>query len=197
MNRLTIPVQIDSIKRSAGADKARCIYYHVEIEQGYVMRRTRYLLSSSALFAAGLSWAALSGPSLAGGEEGALFLSPELITKTLEGIDADPRLFLELGYLWVPNPKLAEGFPGEPPREGDVYRLSLPYFLHCYRFVTEKISEEEWLAPGRRFIRPIWPSPQETLAFRRWRQEQILASRERYHQPGYAQFRLQKKKVGP
>ncbi len=194
MNRLTIPVQIDSIKRTAGNEKARCIYYHVEIEPGYVLRRTRFLLSSGALFAAGVSWAALAGPDLAGAGDNPLFLSPELISQTLAGIDADEHLSLELGYLWVPNAKLDPGFPGEPIHEGDIYRISLPYFLHCYRYVTEKITEEEWLNPGKRFIQPVRPSPQETLAFRQWRQAQILASRERYHQPGYAQFRLPKKK---
>ena len=62
MNKLTIPIQIDSIKELEQFPRTRCIYYRVELEDGYVFRKTRYLLSSSAFFAAGVSWAALAGP---------------------------------------------------------------------------------------------------------------------------------------
>ncbi len=191
--RLTIPVQVDSVKISADSQGARCIYYRVEVAEGYVLRKTRFLLSSRAYFAAGVSWAALAGPEGAVSEADLLFLTPELITKTMDSIHANAKLFLELGYIWVPTAVVEPGFPGEPIREGDIYRLSMPYFLHCYRFVNGKISEDEFLHPQKRFIQPVKPSPQETLAFRKWRQEQIEISRQRYHQPEYAGFRLAKK----
>jgi hypothetical protein len=194
MSKLTIPVQIDSIKRSPGYERTRCIYYRVEVEEGYIVRKTRYLLSASAFFAAGVSWAVLSGPDWVDEVNYPFFTSPELITQTMNSIYSSDKLSLELGYIWIPNRLFDEGFRGELVHEGDVYRLSMPYFLHCYRFVSEKITEESWLNPNKRFIKPIQPSPQETLAFRQWRQEQISISRERYHQPEYAQHRLSKKK---
>ncbi len=191
--RLTIPVQVDSGQSSTDSQGARCIYYRVEVEEGYVLRKTRFLLNSRAYFAAGVSWAALAGPEGSITEMDLLFLTPELITKTMDSLHANDHLFLELGYIWAPRVLLEPGFPGEPIREGDIYRLSMPYFLHCFRFVNGKISEDEFLHPKKRFIQPVKPSPQETLAFRKWRQEQIEISRQRYHQPEYSGFRLAKK----
>lgn len=198
MSRQTIPVQIDSIKKFTGTEKStrydrtRCIYYRVEVVEGYVLRNTQSILGTRASFAAGSNWAVLTGPEQIGKAE-PFFLFPELITRTINAIHANAELSLEFGYLWVPHKLLREGFVGEPIREGDLYRLSLPYFLHCYRFVTERITEDEWLNPDQRFSKRIQPSPQETLAFREWRQQQILISREHYHQPEYVQHRLPKK----
>lgn len=193
MSRLTIPIQIDSIKTFAAYQTARCIYYRVEAVDGLVIRRARSLFSTNAAFAAGVSWSVLTGPEAANGAGEPRFLTPEQITKTLGDIYANEMLSLELGYIWVPLARFARAVPAEAIREGDVYRLSATYFLHCYRYVTERISEEEWLHPSRRFVRPVLAAPEETEAFRQWRQEQIRISRARYHQPEYAALRLSKK----
>jgi hypothetical protein len=193
MNKLTIPVQIDSIKEMEDFQRTRCIYYRVELEDGYVFRKTRYLLNSSAFFAAGVSWAALAGPVLTDGEENEFFLTPELITQTIDSLHDNERLSLDMGYLWIPNSMFQKAVRGVDIREGDVYRLSLSYFRYCYRFTLGKISDEEWLNPKKRFRKPIQPSPKETEAFRLWRQKQIEISHNRYHNRSYARFRLAKK----
>lgn len=193
MNKLTIPIQIDSIKKMEEYERTRCIYYRVELEDGYVFRKTRYLLSSSAFFAAGVSWAALAGPVLIDGKENDLFLTPDLITKTINSLHDNEKLSLDLGYLWVPNNMFEKAAHGEAIREGDVYRLSLSYFRYCYRFAMGKIPQEEWLNPKKRFREPILPSPEETAAFRTWRLAQIAISHEHYHKKSYARFRLAKK----
>jgi len=193
MNKLTIPVQIDSIKEMEDFQRTRCIYYRVELEDGYVFRKTRYLLQSSAFFAAGVSWAALAGPVLVNGKEEELFLSPDAISKTIDSLHDNEKLSLDMGYLWIPNSMFQKAARGVPIREGDVYRLSLPYFRYCYRFTLGKISDEEWLNPKKRFREPIQPSPKETKAFRQWRLNQIAISHARFHHRSYARFRLAKK----
>lgn len=193
MNKLTIPVQIDSIKEMEDFHRTRCTYYRVELEDGYVFRKTRYLLNSSAFFAAGVSWAALAGPVLLGGKEEDLFLTPELITQTIDSLHDNEKLSLDMGYLWIPNSMFQKAARGVAIREGDVYRLSLSYFRYCYRFTIGKINDEEWLNPKKRFREPIQPSPEETAAFRLWRQKQIDISHDNYHRRAYARFRLGKK----
>ncbi len=198
MRRITIPVQIDNINKDPAYDRARCVYYRIEAEEGTIIRKTRFLLSSSALFAAEIRWAALAGPEQGYQTESILFSTPEQITNTFNRIHANDKLLMELGYIWVPNKMLNKSYPGEQREdisEGSVYRISLPYFLHCYRFVTERISEAEWLNPKKKFIRPVESSPQETEAFRQWRKEQIQISSARYHRPEFAALRLAKKDV--
>lgn len=193
MLKLTIPIQIDSIKNWEEFERTRCIYYRVELEDGYVFRRTRYLLSAQAFFAAGVSWAALAGPMVKEGEDNDLFLSPQAIGDTINSLHANNKLSLDLGYIWVPNNMFQKAAPHEPIREGDVYRMSLPYFRYCYRFSMGKIPDEDWLNPKKKFRDAIHPSPMETAAFRTWRQAQIETSRRRYHQKEYARLRLAKK----
>lgn len=193
MARLTIPIQIDSIKTFATYQTARCIYYRVENVDGLALRRASSLLNTNASFAAGVSWSVLTGPEAVDGAGEPRFSTPEQISKTLGDVYANELLSLELGYIWVPLARFGKAVPAEAIREGDVYRLSAAYFLHCYRYVTERISEEEWLRPLRRFVRPVTASPGETEAFRQWRAEQIRISSARYHQPEYAALRLSKK----
>jgi hypothetical protein len=195
MNKLTIPVQIDSIKEMEAFQRTRCLYYRVELEDGYVFRKTRYLLNSSAFFAAGVSWAALAGPMLVEGTENELFSTQDLISRTIASLHANEKLSLDLGYLWVPNSMFQKAARGIAIRPGDVYRMSLPYFRYCYRFTMGKISEEDWQNPKKRFREPIHPSPLETEAFRKWRLEQIAISHARYHRESYARFRLAKKEA--
>jgi hypothetical protein len=193
MIKLTIPVQIDSIKNWEGYERTRCIYYRVELEDGYVFRKTRYLLSSKAFFAAGVSWAALAGPVVKEGQENDLFLTPEVIEETINSLHENEKLSLDMGYIWVPNSMFAKTTPDESIREGDVYRMSLSYFRYCYRFSLGKIPDEEWLNPKKKFRDAIHPSPLETAAFRSWRKSQIAISRKRYHHISYAGLRLSKK----
>jgi len=193
MQKLTIPVQIDSIKEMEGYQRTRCIYYRVELEDGYVFRKTRYLLSSSAFFAAGVSWAVLAGPVLQEGAESDQFLTQESIEQTISSLHGNEKLSLELGYIWVPNGMFQKASPGQAIHEGDVYRMSLPYFRYCYRFSIGKINDVDWLNPRKRFREPILPSPQETQVFRDWRKAQIAVSRHRYHQKEYTRLRLAKK----
>jgi len=193
MNQLTIPVQIDSIKEMMEFQRTRCLYYRVELEDGYIFRKTRYLHGSGAFFAAGMSWAALAGPVAGNGKEDTLFLTPEIINRTIQSLHTNDKLSLDLGYLWVPNSMFQKAVPGVPIREGDVYRLSLPYFRYCYRFTMGKIPDSDWLNPRKRFRNPIQPSMAETEAFRKWRLEQIEISRTRYHHESYTRFRLAKK----
>lgn len=195
MSRITIPIQIDHVNKDPAYDRARCVYYRIEVEEGYVIRKTRFLLSSSALFAAEIRWAALAGPEQRNPEEIPIFSTPELITNTIDHIHTNDKLLMELGYIWVPNKMLRKRNDKEDISEGSVYRISLPYFLHCYRFVTERISEVEWLNPKKKFVKPVEPSPQETEAFRQWRKNQIRISSERYHRPEFASLRLAKKEA--
>ncbi len=193
MAPLTIPVQIDSVKEMEDFQRTRCTYYRVELEDGYVFRKTRYLLTSSAFFAAGISWAALAGPVLMDGSESDLFLTRESISATIDSLHSNEKLSLDMGYLWIPNFMFEKYSPGIPSHEGDVYRLSLPYFRYCYRYTAGTIPVEEWLNPKKRFRQPLRLSMDETMAFREWRKAQISISHKRYHHRKYTPHRLRKK----
>ncbi|UCE47881.1 MAG: hypothetical protein JSW47_20070 [Phycisphaerales bacterium] len=192
MSELTIPVQIDSIKRLDEFQRTRCIYFRVEIEDGPILGPHPVSHDDRALLAAWGSWVVLAGPGRLVDADG-LFVSPESIDQTLLSIEETEGLFLDLGYIWLPNELLGLQDRGNDVRKGDVYRLSTPFFRQCYRFAVDMMTEEEWLDSCKFYSDAIRPSPRETAAFREWRREQIKRSRDRYHQSDYADHRLPKK----
>jgi hypothetical protein len=192
MSEPTIPVQIDSIKRLKGFQRARCVYFRIEASDMPITGSFPVLPRGHALLAAWGSWAVLAGPGKSIDAHG-LFRTPESIRRTLQGIEEIEQVFLDLGHIWLPNELLSVQQEGARIMTGDVYRLSLPLFSQCYRFVAEMITEQEWLASCKSYSQAIRPSPKETAAFRLWRREQIERSKARYYHPDYAARQLPKK----
>jgi hypothetical protein len=139
-------------------------------------------------------WFVLAGPRQSI-NDGGLFVSSDLINRTLRSIEETEGLFLDLSHIWLPNKLLALKEQNFEVRGGDVYRLTPQLFLQCYRFSSEMITEDEWLKYCESHSNAIKPSPKETAAFRDWRRGQIMQSSERYHHPDYAKRRLPRKKV--
>ena len=192
MSELTIPVQVDSIKSLAEFQRTRCIYVRIEIEGSPVAGPYSISHEDRALLAVSGNWAVLAGPGPLLDADG-FFGSPESIELTVLSIEADEELFMDLGYIWLPNDLLGLQDRVKDVRRGDVYRLSTPFFRQCYRFVTGAIAEDVWLEFCRLHSEEIRPSPRETVAFRAWRRQQIQRSRDRYHHSDYADRRLPKK----
>jgi hypothetical protein len=189
----TVPVQIDSIKRLKGFQRSRCVYFRIEVADMPITGSFPAVPSDQALLAAWGSWAVLVGPGTSIDAHG-LFHTAESISRTLERIEGTEGVFLDLGHIWLPNELLSVQNEGDKVMTGDVFRLSLPLFNQCYRFIAEMISEQEWLASCKSYAGGIRPSPQETAAFRQWRRKQVKQSSDRYHHDDYEGRRLPKKK---
>jgi len=184
MSDLTIPVLIDNIKRLKDFQRTRCTYFRIEFSERPFTGT--FPVSSSEKFRAEAwgNWAVLTGPPMRSGEKD-LFLSSDSIERTLMKIEDDKELFLDLGYIWIPNQVLGvkeEGKAVTDIRTGDVFRISTSFFQKCYFFVAETIPEKEWLEYCLSSPEEIHPSPDETKAFREWRRMQIQRSYDRYHQ---------------
>ena len=194
MSEQTIPVQIDSIKRTGEFQKTRCAYFRIEITDGPIAEPHPILYNEKVRLAVWGSWAALMGPDKSIDDHD-LFISPESINRTLVSIEETEGLFLDLGYIWLPNKLLALQDRDSEVRNGDVYRLPMQLFHQCYRFIADMITEDEWLDSCESYSNTILSSSQETFAFRQWRKKQIKRSSDRYHQSNYADHRLPKKRT--
>lgn len=194
MSKLTIPVQIDDIRHLVDFQKTRCNYFRIEFSEGPFTGT--YPVSSGLdelRVAVWGNWAVLSGPTM-GLDDQDLFLSSDSIRQTFIKIEEREGLFLDLGYIWLPNEIFGAKTKKDDIRIGDVYRLSTQLFQKCYLFVAEMITEKEWLDYCQSFSEEIRPSPGETAAFREWRQKQIQGSYERYHHELYKGRRLRPKR---
>lgn len=189
-----VPVQIDSMKWLNDFQRTRCIYYRVEYDDGSLALPASLREDDSTIVYAWGSWAVLLGPgkSINNNDQG-LFTSPESIDSTLRGIEETDGLTLDLGHIWLPSELFGEQDEDNNIRRGDVYRLGTTLFRQCYQFSAEMITEEQWLGSCKSQRDAIQPSKEETVAFRKWRREQIEQSKERYHSPNYAHRQLKKK----
>ena len=159
MLNLTIPVQIDDIRHLADFQKTRCNYFRIEFSEGPFTGT--YPVSSGLdelRVAAWGNWAVLTGPTI-GVDDQDLFLSPDSIGQTFMNIDETEGLFLDLGYVWLPNKIFSAKTGKDDIRIGDVYRLSTQLFQKCFLFVAEMITEKEWLDYCQSFSTEIRPSP--------------------------------------
>ena len=195
MGEPTVPVQIDSIKRLKGVQRTRCVYFRIEVADMPITGSFTAVPSDQALLAAWGSWAVLAGPGTSIDAQG-LFTTAESIRRTLHRVEETTGVFLDLGHIWLPNELLSGKHKRDKIMAGDVYRLSIPLFSQCYRFIAEMISEKEWLASCKSSAGGIRPSSQETAAFRQWRREQVKQSKDRYHHADYEGRRLPKKQGG-
>ncbi len=194
MSNLTIPVQIDDIRHLADFQKTRCNYFRIEFSGGPFTGTFPVPSGLDELrIAAWGNWAVLTGPTV-GVDDRDLFLSSDSIGQTFLKIEETEGLFLDLGYIWLPNQIFGMKTKKDDIRIGDVYRLSTQLFQKCYLFVAEMITEKEWLYYCQSFSKEIHPSPDETAAFRKWRQQQIQRSYERYHHESYKERRLSPKR---
>lgn len=196
MPDLKIPVLIDDIKRLKGFQRTRCTYFRIEFSERPFTGT--FPVSSAGKFRAEAwgNWAVLTGPAMGTGKKD-LFLSPDSIRRTLMEIEEDEELFLDLGYIWIPNQVLGikeKNKAAAPIRTGDVYRISPPFFQKCYSFVAETITEKEWLEYCLSSPEEIHPSPDETKAFREWRKMQIQRSYDRYHHKSYEKHRIPRRR---
>lgn len=190
----TVPVQIDSVKWMEHFQRARCMYFRVDFADVPMPPSFTLPYEAQGLLVIWGNWAVLSGSSQSKDPQG-LFVSPELISQTLQNIEAMEGQFLDLSYLWLPNELLLPQGRNADIITGDVYRLSLTLFYQCYRFVTDTITEAEWLEYCMSHPEDIALSPTETTAFREWRRSQIQQSKARYHQADYTARQLPKKRA--
>jgi len=187
-------VQVDNIQHLGDFQRARCNYFRIEFSEGPLTGTYPVSTGLDELrVTAWGNWAVLTGPTI-GVDDLDLFLSSDSIRKTFMRIEETKGLFLDLGYIWLPNQLLGAENKNKDIRIGDVYRLSTQLFQKCYLFVAEMITENEWLDCCHSFSEEIHPSPDETSAFREWRQKQIQSSYERYHDESYKERRLKPKR---
>ena len=193
MSELTIPVQIDNIQNIGDFQRTRCNYFRIEFAAEPFAGTYPVSHSDELRIATWGSWAVLTGPSV-GVDASDLFLSADSIKKTFMEIEENEGLFLDLGYIWVPNQLLGTENEIENIGIGDVFRLSTRLFQKSYLFVAELITEKEWLDYCQSFSADIHPSLKETEAFRKWREGQIQSSYDRYHNKSYKVRRLKSKR---
>lgn len=190
-SRLTVPVQIDSVKWQEKFQRTRCVYYRIEFEDGLILEPGSVGGEQKTLLATWGSWAVLVGPGRPLSATG-LFSSPELIDEALAYIEETEGLFVDLGYIWLPNELLGLRDQKDSARRGDVYRLSMPLFSQCHRYAMDRLAEQEWLEFCRSHADAVQPSSEETAAFRQWRRNQVARSRERYYRTEFTIRRLPK-----
>lgn len=198
MSGLTIPVQIDDIKRLKGFQRTRCNYFRIEFPERSFEESFPVSPADKLRVAAWGNWAVLTGPITESGEQ-RKFLSSDSIRQTFLKIEENEAIFLDLGYIYLPNQLLGLDTSNHRIRIGDVYRLSTELFQKCYLFVAEMISEKEWMeycssSLKRKNQKEIIPSPDETKAFRKWRKEQIKRSYDRYHEKSYQKHQLPRRR---
>ncbi len=187
-----VPVFIDSVKDVGDFKNTRCIYYRVEFDDRL------FKVSQSSVpnnFEVMGTWAILTSPFDDDTGQN-LFISSDIIVKTLKYIEDRDSLFLEIGNIWIPNFLFLKEKKNEEIRQGDVYRISKELFSICYGYVAGFIQEKEWIENCSKHINDIRPSGEETNAFRTWRDESIELSKKRYHHKDYEVYRLPKKKRG-
>lgn len=192
MTEMTIPVQIDSVTSSIETDKVRCVYYRVETvgdSDTWPHSMTGDTDSNMAVWS---DWAILTGPDPSI-DSGGRFNSPESIDGTIERLEKSEKQFLDLAHIWVPA-MLFDAVSDTTARNGDVYRISLPLFRVCYSFISEHLTEKEWLKKCKKLSDGLKPSLEETDAFRSWRKQEVERARKRYHEKSYVKYRLGKKK---
>jgi hypothetical protein len=189
----SVPVQIDSIKSYEGFQRTRCAYFRIELAEGPLAATYPAANEDQLQIATWGSWAVLSGPSKRV-LDGDYFTSPESIELTLERVEETEGLFLDLGYVWLPNDLLGPQHRDGKARHGDVYRLTTELFHKCYLHVAGMIGNEEWLESCRSSpADAVRLSEEETEAFREWRRNRIARTSERYHSEAYSGLRLKRK----
>lgn len=198
MSGLTIPVQIDDIKRLKGFQRTRCNFFRIEFSERPFEETYSVSSADKLRLAAWGNWAVLTGPISETSEQDK-FLSSESIRQTFLKIEENEEIFLDLGYIYLPNQLLGVEKENHRIGIGDVYRLSIELFQKCYLFVAEMISEKEWMeycssSLKRKNQKEIFPSPDETKAFRKWRNEQIKSSYDRYHEKSYRKHQLPRRR---
>jgi len=192
MTGQTIPIQIDHIIETTIYAKTRCTFYRVEspVEPLTTSETNRYI--GDLKIAVWGSWAALTGPGESINSSG-IFDSADAISRTLDGIEGNDRLYLDIGYLWLPHALLRNAHEDHEPVNGDVYRVSMRLFLTAY---SQARSENPF--DSKDDLEGIDPSdvmfcPEETSSFRQWRGKQIDISRTRFRSKDYEGRRMENK----
>ena len=188
-NNPDVPVFIDSVKDSGDFKNTRCIYYRIEFDDRLFKIRHSFISNNFEVMG---TWAILSSPFKEITRKN-LFVSYDIIAKTLKYIEDHDNLFLEIGNIWIPNFLIFKENSTQKVRQGDVYRISKELFSLCYGYVAGFIQEEDWIKNSRKYLNDIRPSADETKAFKEWRKEKIKQSKERYDNKDYKEYRLQKK----
>lgn len=188
----TIPVQIDHIIETSIYAKTRCTFFRVEspVEPLTSFETNRYI--GDLKLAVWGSWAALTGPGESINSSG-VFDSADTISRTLDGIEENDRLYLDIGYFWLPHALLRTANQDHEPVNGDVYRVSMKLFLTAY---SQARSEDPF--DSRDDLEGIDPSDvmfcrEETSSFRQWREIQIDISRRRFRSNDYEGRRMENK----
>lgn len=192
MNEQTLPVLVDHFMSTEDFNRVRCVYYRVEASGGPGAWPHSETGDTDSNLAAWSDWAILTGPDPSLSTSG-LFDSPEVIDGTFGRLEKSGERFLDLAHIWLPAEMFDSVSREGPVKKGDVYRISVPLFTQCYRYATETASEEEWLEACRALATDLKPSPDETLAFRAWRKQEIAHARKLYHSKAYAGRRLRKR----
>jgi len=188
----TIPVQIDHIIETSIYAKTRCTFFRVEspVEPLTSSETNRYI--GDLKLAVWGSWAALTGPGESINSSG-VFDSADTISRTLDGIEENDRLYLDIGYFWLPHALLRTANQAHEPVNGDVYRVSMKLFLTAY---SQARSEDPF--DSKDDLEGIDPSDvmfchEETSSFRQWREIQIDISRRRFRSNDYEGRRMENK----
>lgn len=187
-----VPVLVDSAVQPGDSQRIRCVYFRLDLSDETTTFYYGADRFKQARFALQGNWAVLVGSQQDKDIENT-FATPEGINRTLMEVYETEGLDLDIGYIWVPFDLVRSVAKSSEIRMGDVYRISLRLFGVCYRFTTERISEEEWLSMCMSYKDEINLSSDETDAFRQWRSEQIKAARDNYQHGEFAKRRMQRK----
>lgn len=183
---LEIPVLVDSVKVERDFEMTRCTIFVLETERAGQLAAGTHLELASGM---------LEGRSGRDLQAGLAFYDLHLRGAVVQSLDGGPfhtpldiqdlldtaeryGLSIEADELWLPTAPLTKAKAPELPEDGDVFRITEPFFQGSLRFGAGEFSLEDWMEElpqgSCRF------SPEETEAFRDWHEEEVEEARSQY-----------------
>jgi hypothetical protein len=167
----TIPVIVDSVKRSRGFAMTRCAYFSIQCDGPAPDCDLGIRGARLPILMIGL------GGIVHRPMQGDRFETVDKLQDLFDRIEGVQGLYVDQDDLWLPNTLLGE----EGPKRGEVFRVSIRLFEAAYRFRNGAIGQEEFeqICAGQGVA--VLHSPDETRTFAEWAQAEIATARQTYH----------------
>lgn len=177
MNEVTVPIIVDSVKRSKDFSFSRCIYYAASMEEES---------DTGEIWHASL--ADLDVPVLMAGFTGIVtrpldadtFETAKAVEETFDMIEKEDRFCVITMDLWMPNFMLISAASVEEIDRGMVFRIGLDLFRAAIQYSRGQIHQQDFLAECENHKNQVLYSWLETEAFQAWAQMQVDLAKKSY-----------------
>jgi hypothetical protein len=176
MDQESVPVTIDDVKRLPDFKFSRCSYFTAECDlpssnwRLFLEDRQIPVLQSGG---AGI----IFRPS----SDELLFTDADQIERFFDAIEADPRLSVGTGDIWLPN-ELVEPVLNKLKLEprGVTLRIGYELFVSALEYRTGRIEREQFETAASAASDTVTFSKEEHDAFKAWRAMQVDLARRQY-----------------